>query len=153
MKVVHPPPLFFMKKKCNLARTALFKWPDHLHLPSVKTLHKSHFKVPKLQPRLVNSLLERLLEFSVDDHDDSVRSLEDDDAPDLSSMPRLILSQLRWLERIVQPIELVRTSFGCCGGVWIYIFPFFLFSPLPLPYPFPVRDLAADVESTPPPPH
>lgn len=69
---------------------------------------KFNIQVPKLQPQLVNSLLERLLEFSVDDQDDSVQSnLDDDETPDLSSMPRLILSQLRWLERIVQPIELV----------------------------------------------
>jgi hypothetical protein len=61
--------------------------------------------VDRLQPRIINSLLERLLEFSIDDAEETEAPVAagDELALDMSSMPRLILSQLRWLEKICRP--------------------------------------------------
>jgi hypothetical protein len=61
--------------------------------------------VDRLQPRIINSLLERLLEFSIDDAEETEAPVAagDELALDISTMPRLILSQLRWLEKICRP--------------------------------------------------
>ena len=63
--------------------------------------------VDRLQPRLINSLLERLLEFSVNEVDSDAMEA----SSEASCMPRLILNQLRHLDRVVNPQELARKMF------------------------------------------
>ena len=62
--------------------------------------------IDRLQPRLINSLLERILEFSADTMDtDLTTSMSE------TSMPRLILNQLQQLDRMTNPKEVARKMF------------------------------------------
>lgn len=80
--------------------------------PTQTSLIKTLLRVAELQPTLLAALLEKLPTY---DYDSNSNSNNDDLNSDI---PRLILSQIRWLDNITDPSSLTETVLEClqvCG--------------------------------------